>query len=96
MTKKEIAMYEKWLNAEHASVFEAYVRPSRTKMYVEQSIIDEMGALNGYGYRVTSYNTFNFACAFIYWRDDVERMVYYTHANRYDFEIRGIYENVNE
>ena len=96
MTKKELAMYHNWLNAKHASVYEACDRPSYAKVRVEQSIIDEMGALNGYGYRVTSYNTFNFACAFIYWRDDVERMVYYTHANRYDFAIRDIYENVSE
>ena len=87
MTKKELGMYHNWLNAEDSSVYEAYERPSYAKVRAEQSIIDEMVSVCGYGYRVTSHNTFNFACAYKYMKDGVERMVYNTHANRYDFEV---------
>lgn len=87
MTKKELGMYENWLNAKHTSVYEAYDRPSHSKVCAEQRIIDEMNANDGWGYRVTSYNTFNFACAYVYWLGDVQHMVYHTHANRYDFEV---------
>lgn len=87
MTKKEKIMYENWLVSENYSVRHAYDRPSASKIYAEERIIDEMVKNGGWGYRVTSHNTFNFACAYKYMKDGVECMVYHTHANRYEFTI---------
>lgn len=47
------------------SVKVAYKNPSTTKVAIEQDILKEMRANNGWNYRVTSHNVFFFSCAYL-------------------------------
>lgn len=87
MTKKQMELVERYNSAEHASVWSCYGKPSWNKVGAEREILDEMNANDGWGYRVTSYNTFHFSCAYKYMKDGMETLVYHTSANRWEIPL---------
>ena len=57
---------ERYANSNMYSVFDAYAQPSEQKIRAEKMIRVEMDMYNGYDYRILSYNTFRFTCAYKY------------------------------
>lgn len=57
---------ERYANSNMYSVYDAYQQPSEQKVRAERMIHIEMDQYNGYDYRILSYNTFRFTCAYKY------------------------------
>ena len=49
----------------YRTVYEAYEKPSETKVAIEKIILDIMNNYNGHSYRVLSRNCFMFTAAFL-------------------------------
>lgn len=65
MNKKFEALKHAYENARYDSVFRAYGRPSDAKINAESWCIHKMKNMNGWDYRILSYNTFNFTCGWL-------------------------------
>lgn len=52
------------------SLFDAYSRPSQAKVNAENDCMNKMYAEYGYDFRIISYNTFAFTCAWL--MEDIE------------------------
>lgn len=88
MNKKQTSLYQQYKTARHESVNACYGKCSSAKQSAERAIIEEMHDLNGYGYKVTSYNTNFFSCAYVYADDNGElHLVHHSKSHRYDFAI---------
>lgn len=88
MTKKETAMVMNYVRATKRTLDECYGRYSTAKEIAYNSCRRAMEMLDGYDFKIVSYNCNFFSCAFTYEKDGKERLRYYTYANTYDFEIR--------
>ena len=57
------------------------------KSRAEYSIIDEMQKANGYGYKITGYNSCLFSCAYCIDDENGTKLVYHTPTKKYVFYI---------
>lgn len=83
MTKQ--SMINRYDAATCGSLAEAYrTGGSVYKRHAEEAIRNEMKALGGWGFRITSANAFEFefSCAYLYKKDGKTVLVYHTACNR--------------
>lgn len=65
-------------NSRIGSVYECYTKPSTRKCVAERAIMHEMAENNGYDYRILSYNSQMFTCAYRYKLGNTEMLVFHT------------------
>ena len=87
MTKQQQTLLANYYRADKTSVCEAYKQPSVYKTRAEHFILEEMKANNGHDYYVTTHNGYYFSCAYLYEKDNQQRLRYHTAYNVYDFAI---------
>ena len=87
MTKQQQTLLANYRRADKTSVCEAYKNPSFYKTRAEHFILEEMKANNGHDYYVTTYGCQHFSCAYLYEKDNQQRLRYHTAYNVYDFAI---------
>lgn len=81
MTKQN--MINRYEAATHESLADAYRGGgSCYKRRAEKSIRNEMEYLGGWGFKITSANTFAFSCAYLYKKDGKTILVYHTPCYR--------------
>lgn len=77
MTKQ--GMIDRYKVARYGSLAEAYrTGGSYYKRHAEEAILREMKGIGGYGFRITSANTYHFSCAYLYDKDGETFLVYHT------------------
>lgn len=70
------------------TVYDAYKKPSRSKIIAWENILDKAQELKSVTMpKVNSFNTYNYSVSFEYVQDGKRRLKYYTSRNTYDFEI---------
>ena len=89
MNKEQRRAYfaKKFMHSDCTSVTNYYVKPSDTKVAIEQNIKSQMLARNGKRYRVLNGNTFHFTCAYVYPKDDAWILVIETVSNHRELEL---------
>lgn len=83
LTKKEQGYLDKYLRSPYYSVRDAYRRPSDRKIFAEEAISDEMMKNGGRNYRILSFNTNFFTCAYM----NNGRLVVHTPSNRIEIVV---------
>lgn len=77
-TKQEESYISAFANARYNSVVQAYAKPSDSKLYIEDRILEYMKENNGYSYRVFSKNGFRFSCGYYFIRNGLHYLMVYT------------------
>ena len=78
MNKKQTGIFEQWLKSQNARLTDCYKRPSHEKLEAEHSIIRQCRSLEGKRFRILSYNTFTFTCAFAAEKDGKTMLVWHS------------------
>ena len=89
MNKEQRRAYfaKKFILSDCASVMNYYVKPSDTKVAIEQGIKEQMLNRNGKRYRILGGNTFHFTCAYVYPKEDRWILVVETYGNHRELEL---------
>ena len=91
LTQKQQNLLNNYNNAKYDNLRQAYKTCSDAKIISYQNILDEMRKNNGYNMRITGANSCVYSCAYKYqiFNDDniITKLVYHTHANKYEFII---------
>lgn len=89
MNKAERREYyvQKFMHSDCVSVMNYYVKPSDTKVSIEQGIKRQMLARNGKRYRVLHGNKFNFTCAYACPKNDTWILVVETRGGHHELEL---------
>ena len=92
MNKTEKAIVEAYQKSEYYGLYDCYAKPSIAKLDIQMSIIEEMRWHKGFDFRILSFNTFMFTCAYRIDRDDkpTDILVYHSPAKRLIIEIPKI------
>lgn len=86
MTKKQHQMMWQVTHSSNESLHDVYKTFSQDKYIAYERCKGEMYRKEGFNFRITSANTFAFACGFLYYDVDKRlRCRYYTSRNMYDF-----------
>ena len=92
LTQKQQQLLNNYNNAKYDNLHQAYNNCSYAKIRAWQNILDEMRNNNGYNIRITGFNSCVYSCAYKYqiFNGDeiITKLVYHTHANKYEFIIR--------
>lgn len=81
-----IAKYD---NSTIGTVYDCYTNPSTKKCVAERAIMHEMLENNGYDYRILSYNTNMFTCAYRYKIGNAEMLVFHSKYRREYYLYNG-------
>lgn len=88
MTKKEKGMLWSYEHSNMSDIYEAYRRPSESKVSAFWDCVRDKLDHDGYDGRITGAGCQFFSYAFRYiGKTGEERLRYHTYANVYDFEI---------
>ena len=87
MNKKQIALYNSYCRADARTLADVYGRYSVAKQHAYNEILAECASVGGYDVRIPSATGFFFTMAYRYDASDGVRLVYHTHANRWEFLI---------
>ena len=89
MNKAEQREYyvQKFMHSDCTSIMDHYVKPSDTKVSIEQGIKRQMLDRNGKRYRVLGGNTFHFTCAYTYPKEDKWILVVEARGGHYELEL---------
>lgn len=86
MTKKQQQMLWNVTHSIDTNLFDVYKSFSENKRRAFDYCKHEMCRKDGFNFRITSVNTFSFACGFLYYDENKHlRCRYYTRQNTYDF-----------
>lgn len=86
MTKKQQQMLYAVAHSANESLYDVYKTFSQDKYFAYERCKGEMYRKDGFNFRITSANTFSFACGFLYYDEDKRlHCRYYTAQNTYDF-----------
>lgn len=94
MNKKQTRIFEQWCKSSNTNLYDCYKRPSDEKLNAEFSIIRQCRAMNGKRFRILSYNTFTFTCAFAAEKDGKTMLVWHSPYNTDAFFIPLDWEEV--
>ena len=88
MTKKNAAFKYAYDHSLYSSVNYAYDRPSDAKISAEKWCREKMHKMMGFGFRIMSFNTFNFTCGWLVENPEtgVLELCVETSRNSYRFE----------
>lgn len=89
MTKEQRREYyvQRFMNSDCTSVMNYYVKPSDTKVAIEQNIKSQMLERNGKCYCILSGNKFHFTCAYVYPKDATWILVIETVSNHLEYDL---------
>lgn len=87
LTKKQEALLERYNDSNLTTLHECYGSWSWAKEHAYNDCVARMEALNGYGFKIISYNTSVFTIGFRYQKDGKEFFHYETDRTILDFEI---------
>lgn len=80
-TLAERDLVKRYYISENYSLADCYVRASKEKRNIEKDIKRLMVLEKGWGYRIISYNSFQFSCAYITGKDGIEILNVFTPTN---------------
>ena len=87
MNKKQTGIYERWLASNNLNLYDCYKKPSESKLDAEWRIIHACRQMHGKRFRILSYNTFTFTCAYAVEKDDKTMLIWHSPYNTEVFEI---------
>ena len=89
MTKKQRRDYyvKRFVLRDCTSVMDFYVKPSDTKVAIEQNIKRQMLERNGKRYRIIGGSAFYFTCAYAYPKNDTWILVVETVSNHLEYDL---------
>lgn len=87
MNKKQTSIYEQWLKSNNLNLYDCYKKPSEFKLDVEWRIIQACRKMNGERFRILSYNTYTFTCAFSIEKDGKRYLIWHGPYNYECFAI---------
>ena len=89
MNKKQRRDYyvQRFMDSYCASIMDYYVKPSDTKVAIEQKIKSQMLERNGKRYRILGGTSFCFNCAYVYPKDDTWILVVKTASNHLEYDL---------
>lgn len=89
MNKEQRREYyvQRFVHSDCTSIMDYYVKPSNTKISIEQDIKRQMLARNGKRYRVLHGDKFNFTCAYAYPKEDKWILVVETRGGHHELEL---------
>ena len=87
MNKKQTGIYERWIKSQNLNLYDCYKQPSAAKLDAEWRIIQSCRKMNGKIFRILSYNTFTFTCAFSIEKDGKKYLIWHSPYNYDCFEI---------
>ena len=89
MNKKQRREYyvQRFVHSDCTSVMNYYVKPSDTKVAIEQNIKRQMFERNGKCYCILCGNTFYFTCAYVYPKNGAWILVIKTAGNCLEYDL---------
>lgn len=89
MNKKQRRDYyvQRFVNSHCTSIMDYYVKPSDSKVAIEQNIKSQMLEHNGKCYCILGGNPFHFTCAYVYLKDDTWILVVETAHNHLEYDL---------
>lgn len=89
MNKEQRREYyvQRFVHSDCTSVMNYYVKPSDTKVTIEQNIKSQMLERNGKRYCILGGNKFRFTCAYVYPKDDTWILVVETSSNHLEYDL---------
>lgn len=89
MTKEQRREYyvQRFVHSDCTSVMNYYVKPSNTKVAIEQNIKSQMLERNGKCYCILGGSAFHFTCAYVYSKNDTWILVVETPSNHLEYDL---------
>ena len=89
MNKKQRREYyvQRFMDSYCTSIMDYYVKPSDTKVAIEQEIKRQMLERNGKRYYILSGNSFHFTCAYVYPKDNTWILVVKTASSHLEYDL---------
>ena len=89
MNKKQRRDYyvQRFVDSHCTSIMDYYVKPSDSKVAIEQNIKSQMLEHNGKCYYILGGNPFHFTCAYVYPKDDTWILVVETAYNHLEYDL---------
>lgn len=89
MNKKQRRDYyvQRFMASYCTSIMDYYVKPSNTKVAIEQKIKRQMLERNGKRYCILGGNPFHFTCAYVYPKDDTWILVIKTVSSHLEYDL---------
>ena len=89
MNKKQRREYyvQRFMGSDCTSVMDYYVKPSDSKVAIEQNIKRQMLERNGKRYCILGGSPFTFTCAYVYPKDDTWILVIKTVSNHLEYDL---------
>lgn len=78
MNKKQTRIYEQWLKSNNLNLYDCYKKPSEAKLDAERRIIYSCRQTHGKRFRILSYNTHSFTCAYAVEKDGKTLLVWHS------------------
>lgn len=94
MNKKQTRIYERWLASNNLNLYDCYKKPSESKLDAEWRIIHACRQMHGKRFRILSYNTHTFTCAYAVEKDDKTMLIWHSPYNTEVFEIPSAEKDV--
>ena len=77
-TLAERDLVKRYYKSENYSLVDCYIRASKDKRNIEKDIRRLMVLEKGWGFRIISYNTYHFSCAYITGENGIEILNVFT------------------
>lgn len=87
MNKKQARIYEQWLRSNNLNLYDCYKKPSESKLDAERSIIYSCRQMHGKRFRILSFNTYSFTCAYSVEKDGKTLLIWHSPYHTEVFEI---------
>lgn len=87
MNKKQEGIYYRWLESNNLNLYDCYKNPSESKLEAEWRIICACRHSKGKRFRILSYNTYSFTCAYCVDKDGKTYLVWHSPYHCDVFEI---------
>jgi len=89
-TKLEESFIYEYNHSIYTTINQCYASASTAKQRAESHCLECCALVEGYGFKILSYNTWTFTCAYKYInsRTGYEHMIVHTGYNVYDFPLR--------
>lgn len=94
MNKKQEGIYEAWRKSDKFSLNDCYKHPSDAKLDAEFAIKRACISMRGKRFRILSYNTYSFTCAFAIQKEEKTLLIWRSPYNTEVFQIPEEWEEV--
>lgn len=87
MNKKQTGIYHQWLKSNNLNLYDCYKKPSESKLDAEWRIIYACRQMHGKRFRILSYNSYSFTCAYSVEKDGKNLLIWHSPYHSEVFEI---------